>query len=117
MSKVLVFFFLFFATTTVYSENLHITEFRDQELDLFHPSTGEYVKTLASEGIPTPIAIDQELTNGTYLITLGSEQLCVDSGAVKTNKVLNIDNIQDCNNTVKTNHVAASRGLGKGCIE
>lgn len=102
---------------SLWAADLQVTAFRDMEIDLVDPVSGEYLKTVESKSIAVPLAIEQELDNGTYLVSINGEKVCLDSGAVKTNKVYNIENIQDCNNTVKTNYVAASRGLGKGCLE
>lgn len=101
----------------LWAGTLQITDFRDTVIDLIDPTSGEYLKTISSEELSVPLVIEQELDNGTYLITFNGEKVCLDSGAVKTNKVYNIDNLQDCNNSIKSNYVAASRGLGKGCIE
>jgi hypothetical protein len=108
---------LVFVAGSLWAANLQVTEFRDVEIDLVDPISGEYLKTVESKNIAVPLPIEKELDNGTYLVSINGEKVCLDSGAVKTNKVYNIDNIQDCSNTVKTNYVAASRGLGKGCLE
>jgi len=106
-----------FLASPLCAGNIQVTEFRDEEIDLIDPVSGEYLKTISSKDLTVPLVIEKELDNGTYLVTLEGEKVCLDSGSVKTDKVYNIENIQDCNNMVKSNYVAASRGLGKGCLE
>lgn len=106
-----------FVASTLWAGDLQITDFRDTEIDLIDPASGEYLRTIESKDLSVPLTIKKELDNGTYLVTLAGENVCIDSGAVKTNKVRNIENFQDCNNSIKSNYVAASRGLGKGCSE
>jgi len=117
MFRIILIVLLVFMAGSLWAADLQVTEFRDMEIDLVDPVSGEYLKTVESKNIAVPLAIEKELDNGTYLVSLNGEKVCLDSGAVKTNKVYNIENIQDCNNAVKSNYVAASRGLGKGCRE
>ena len=117
MFRLLVVFMSIAVVCPVWAGDLLITAFRDAEIDLIDSASGEYLKSIDSKDIAVPLVIEEELDNGTYLVTLNNEQVCVDSGSVITNKVRNIENIQDCNNSIKSNYVAASRGLGKGCIE
>ncbi len=108
---------LFFIVTPIGAETLQITKIRDTEIDLTHLESGKYISTVKGESIPIPLAIEEELKNGTYLVLLNGKKVCIDVGAVNTNKKYDIENLQDCNNSIKTNHVAANRGLGKGCRE
>ena len=117
MTRFLVVLLSIFIVSPLWADDLQITHFRDKEIDLIDPVSGEYLRTIESKNFAVPLTIEKELDNGTYLITHNNEKVCVDSGSVKTNKVHNIENIQDCNNSIKSNYVAASRGLGKGCIE
>jgi hypothetical protein len=117
MFKLIVSILIITVACPLWAGNIQVTEFRDEEIDLIDPVSGEYLKTIGSKDLTVPLVIEKELDNGTYLVTLNGEKVCLDSGSVKTDKVYNIENIQDCNNMVKSNYVAASRGLGKGCLE
>jgi len=117
MSRLLVVLLIIFMACPLWAGDIQITAFLDQEIDLIDPVSGEYLKTVASKNLAIPLSIEKKLNNGTYLITLNGEKACIDSGSVKTNIIRNVENIQDCKNSIKSNYVAASRGLGKGCIE
>lgn len=108
---------LLITATPLGAEPLQITGVRDAEIDLIHPESGRYINSVKADKIPIPLAIEQEPGNGTYLVVLNGKKVCIDVGAVNTNKKYDIENIQDCNNSIKTNQVAANRGLGKGCRE
>lgn len=117
MFRLFVALLLVLLACPLWAGEMQIIDFRDNEIDLIDPASGEYLKTVESKDFAVPLSIEKELDNGTYLVTFAGERVSIDSGAVKTNKVRNITNIQDCNNSIKNNYVAASRGLGKGCIE
>jgi hypothetical protein len=86
MHKLWPILLLFCIVTPIGAETLQITEVRDTEIDLIHPQSGQYLRTIKSDNIPIPIAIEKELGNGTYLVVLNGKKVCIDVGAVNTNK-------------------------------
>ncbi len=97
-------------------EQIRITKVRDPEIDLIDPESWMILKTVPREEIPLPLRV-QKRENGTFLVMIDGKKVAIDVGAVNTDKKPNIKNLRDCNNSIKTNYVAAHRGLGKGCLE
>ncbi|CAM4128756.1 hypothetical protein VRRI112168_15260 [Vreelandella rituensis] len=85
------------------------------EVDLFDPSSGSYVRSVAADGIQYPIDILED-QQGMFVIEIEGERYTVGSSFINTTKTYNV--IADCQNALNTSTVASSRGVaGKGCAQ
>lgn len=83
-----------------------------KELDLFDPSSGEFVQEVPISDLAFPIAIIEDL-GGDYLIEINGLFFKVGSSAVVTNHVpeTNINAAETCNTSIGRSPTASSRGL------
>lgn len=111
--------FLIVISSTASSSDLQIESLTRglNELDLFSPETGAFVKEIQATQLHFPIPIVEDL-GGEFLIFWDEQPFKVGSSSVITNQVLQmeIDATASCNTTLVRNPSASTRGLvNKGC--
>ncbi|WP_043531912.1 hypothetical protein [Litchfieldella xinjiangensis] len=85
------------------------------EVDLFDPSSGSYVRSVAADSLHYPIDILED-QQGMFVIELEGTRYSVGSSFINTTKTYNVS--AECQNALNTHTVASSRGVaGNGCLQ
>ncbi len=110
-------FLLGLLAVPVVAADFAVVEIKGSELDLLHPVSGTYLRTVARAELGLPIPVDDTHPNGTYQITVDGQTVCVDVGAVTTNRSIAEKDLPPCDNSIKAVPHASGRSLGHGCSE
>ncbi len=95
------------------AEQIAITEFRQQHVELFDAQGQQPVALMESASIQVPLPIRESLSSGFYVVDMDGQPYAIKKRTVRTNRIYELSS--ECNNKVAVKQVAATRGIGSGC--